>query len=507
MASIALLLAAPSVKAAATVYCVSPTGTPGEGCTAATTFRTLNDASRRNYAPGDTLKLQGGASFRGPLWFDPGESGTASAPIKITSYGTGRATIDARNTDRGLGIDIYDAGGFEISDLNLIGNSAAGNGLQLYNDKASKLNYVRISNVESSGFRNGISIGGLTDGYSNVGISNTNLHDNRDTGLILFGPAFNGGNYANSDVDVRNVVAHHNDGNPNNLSDSTGNGIAIGSVNGGVVSNSEAYENGQLCKTSFGPIGIWAYDSNNITIQNSESHHNRTGGKADGGGFDLDHNTSNSVIQYNLSHDNEGSGYLMYSNKSNQAFHDNVIRYNISHHDGRKNTYAGIRLGGNIYDSSVVHNTVYVGSVVNGVPTGFRSNGVTGARVTVRNNIFFMGAGTNVVRASGTPAKLNLQGNDYWSSGGLRFLWGSATYSTLTAWRTATGQEKLNGAAVGLSVNPLLVSPGGQGATSYRLQSGSPMIDKGLGIVSGSRDYFGNPVPQGGGRDIGAHEF
>ena len=501
-----LFVAAP-VSAAGTVYCVSPTGTPGEGCTNATTFRTLNDASRRNYGPGDTLKLQGGATFRGPLWFDPGESGTASAPITVTSYGSGRALIDSRNTERGLGIDVFNAGGIEISNIDLVGNSAAGSGVQFYNGTANRLSYVRVSNVESSGFRNGISIGGLTDGFANVVVSSANLHDNRDTGVSFYGPAFSGGNYANADVEVRNVVAHHNDGNPNNLSDSTGNGIVLGSVNGGLVTNSEAYENGRLCKTGFGPIGIWAYDSNNVTIQDNESHHNRTGGKADGGGFDLDHNTSNSLIQYNYSHDNEGSGYLMYSNKSNTAFTNNVIRYNISHNDGRKNTYAGIRFGGRIYNSSVHHNTVYVGPVINGAPTAFRSNGVTGGGVTVRNNIFFMGAGTNVVRGTWAPAKLAMQGNDYFGSGGLRFLWGSATYSTLSAWRTATGQEKLNGAPVGFSVNPLLVSPGGQSAASYKLRSGSPMIDKGLNVVSGSRDYFGASVPRGAGRDIGAHEF
>ena len=506
----AQLPAATPAGAAGSVYCVKrPGGVAPAECRVV--YTTLNDASRRNYQAGDTLKLEGGATFRAPLWFDPGESGTASAPITITSYGAGQATIDARNTERGMGIDIYNAGGFEIRDLTVVGNSPAGNGVQFYNDTAAKRDYVRIDNLNVSGFRNGISIGGLSDGYNNVDVRNSNLHDNRDTGLILFGPTFNAAspNYANTQVGVFNVTAHHNDGNPNNVSFSTGNGIALGSVNHGTVRNSTAYENGRLCKTAFGPIGIWAYDSNDITIEGNESYNNRTGGKADGGGFDLDHNTSNSVIQYNYSHGNEGSGYLMYSNKANRAFTGNTIRYNISHNDGKKNTYAGIRFGGNIYNSSVHHNTVYVGPVTNGSPTAFRSNGVTGGGVTMRNNIFFMGVAGNIVRAKGVPSKLNLQGNDYYAANGsIKILWGTTTFTSLNAWRSATGQEKLNGGPVGLSVNPQLVNAGGQSAASYKLQSGSPMINAGLDFANlGTRDYFGGSVPQGSGRDVGAHEF
>ncbi len=64
---------APSpARAAGTTYCVGK-NVPSV-CTAATTFANLDQASRHNYQRGDTLMLQGGAEFRGPLWFDPGES-------------------------------------------------------------------------------------------------------------------------------------------------------------------------------------------------------------------------------------------------------------------------------------------------------------------------------------------------------------------------------------------------------------------------------------------------
>ncbi len=451
-------------------------------------------------------------------------------PITVTSYGDGRAVIETRSQPLRPGVDIYDAGGFRISNLEVEGAGAltatngtlsTTGGVQFYNDLPGnvQLNYIRIDNVEASGYKDGISIGGFngTSGYTNVQVTNSNVHHNRDTGLILYGPNFNAEtrNYVHHDVEVKGVVAHHNEGNPNNTTVSSGNGIALGSVNGGLVTNSEAYENGTKCKTAFGPIGIWTYDSNNITIENNVSHHNRTGGKADGGGFDLDHNTSNSVMQYNYSHNNEGSGYLMYSNKLNQVFENNTIRFNISHNDGKKNGYAGIRFGGRIYRSNVYHNTVYIGATTSGPPIAFRSNGVTGGAVTVRNNIFYMGVAGNIVQAKGLPKKLKLESNDYYAPTGLKFRWGTTTYSSLNAWSNATSQEKVGNTIVGRTHNPLLVQPGGQNDDSYRLQAGSPMIDAALAHVSiaSSQDYFGNPTPRddpasvGSGRDIGAHEF
>ena len=60
-------------------------------------------------------------------------------------------------------------------------------------------------------------------------------------------------------------------------------------------------------------VGIWTYASNRVTIRSSESYGNRTGGHADGGGFDLDGGVTNSVIEYCYSHDNDGPGFLVWN--------------------------------------------------------------------------------------------------------------------------------------------------------------------------------------------------
>ncbi len=48
-----------------------------------------------------------------------------------------------------------------------------------------------------------------------------------------------------------------------------------------------------------GPVGIWAYEADSVIIQHCISYKNKTSkGGEDGGGYDLDGGTTNSVIQY-----------------------------------------------------------------------------------------------------------------------------------------------------------------------------------------------------------------
>jgi len=81
-----------------------------------------------------------------------------------------------------------------------------------------------------------------------------------------------------------------------------------------------------------------------VVIQFNESYDNRTGGPADGGGFDLDSGTSNSILQYNYSHANDGAGFMLAHGRTDRLHAGNIVRYNVSQNDGRKNKYGGIHL-------------------------------------------------------------------------------------------------------------------------------------------------------------------
>jgi hypothetical protein len=151
-----------------------------------------------------------------------------------------------------------------------------------------------------------------------------------------------------------------------------------------------------------------------------------------------------------------------------------------------------------------------------------------GSQIRFYNNIF-IGKGSasdGLITQAGPGAFFN---NLYWNTTSTfrvngfntaRTSWTS--YNSLDAWRTASGNEVLNGQNTGIWADPLLVSAGnGEKLTdptklpqvfAYMLKPNSPCIDKGLdlrtmGITPGNRDYYGRTIPYGSAFDIGACEY
>ena len=148
------------VPASAADYYISRAGNDANaGNSPASPWQSLARVSSVRLLPGDRLLLRGGDVFAGGLTLDAGDAGSATAPIAITSYGTGRATIAP---GQGAGISIYDAAGYSISNLALVGAGGDESGITFFSDLAAdaKLSYVRIDSVDVSGFgRDGIEIG------------------------------------------------------------------------------------------------------------------------------------------------------------------------------------------------------------------------------------------------------------------------------------------------------------------------------------------------------------
>ncbi|MDZ7959636.1 MAG: right-handed parallel beta-helix repeat-containing protein [Aulosira sp. DedQUE10] len=505
-------------------YYISPLGNDlNLGTSPASAWRTINKVNNSNFRPGDRILFQGGAIFKGNLMFDANDSGTAINPIIISSYGRGRATI---NAEKETGINIHNTAGYYISNLNVFGSGSStnrGDGINFYNDLAGnvKLEKIALNNVEVSGFGNyGIAIGGWNQqsGYRNVRVTNVLTHDNRKAGLITYAQMLN----VNQNIYVAYVRAYNNLGIPQD-SIPTGSGIVLGSVNTGVIEHSVAHNNGALNNSPNGPVGIWTYDSTNITIQYNESYKNRTGGTADGDGFDLDQNVSNSVVQYNFSHDNDGAGFLLSQGADNLNHTGNTIRYNISQNDARKLNYGGIHIFGQVRNAEIYNNTVFMEAGSIGSPsTVLIYNPVNS--VHFRNNIFQTKNGLKLIVAPQNSTDLLFQGNNYYATGSsFNIRWGEMNYNSLNSWRIITGQEKLLSRNVGMSLNPLFINPNA-GKTinnpallnklnAYRLNPTSPLIDAGLnlkllfGINPGTQDFYGKVLPNRLGYDIGANEF
>jgi hypothetical protein len=518
-----------------TQYYVSPAGDDAQaGTSPELAWKSLSRASEAALGPGVQLLFEGGERFDGTLTFDDQDQGCASEPIIVGTYGEGRATLDAGD---GQGIVVYNTAGLEVSGLDVVGSgreSNAEDGILAYVDLPgdAKLEHLVFDDLDVSGFgKTGMSVGADNgnSGFRGVRITNTRSYDNAVAGIQIYGAwSSNPTGYAMEDVYIGHCVVHGISGIAG-LSHHTGNGIVIGGVNGGVIERSVAYNNGWLNSAVGGPIGIWAWDSNDITIQYNEAYGNRTDSRADGGGFDLDGGVTNSVMQYNYSHDNDGAGFLLAQfSGAARPFANNVVRYNISQNDGRKNGYAGIDLwtassenaSNPIRDISIYGNTVFVSPSATGSPAGLRFiQGIRTVDVQVHNNIFVTTGGVKLAAIPSGQGGLVVQHNAYWSSEDtFQIVHEGTTYGSLSAWRDASGHETLSGAPVGLEADPQLNAPG-QGATlgdadllstvqAYQLEPTSPAIDAGLnfGWGAGVTDYYGTAVPLGAAPDIGAHE-
>lgn len=210
--------------------------------------------------------------------FNGSDIGSSSKPIVIGSYGTGKATISSGNS---YGVSIYNAAGFKIQDLVFKGSGRTINtpdGVQIYIDKATTvLSYLRIENVEVYGYLNaGISVRSWNkaSGFNDVSIKNSSSHDNGRAGISFYAET----TFVHTNIYVGYNKVYNNSGIAEETTGSTGSGIVVGNADGAIIEDCSSYNNGWLHSNTYGgPVGIWAYASNNVTIQKNESHHNKTG--------------------------------------------------------------------------------------------------------------------------------------------------------------------------------------------------------------------------------------
>jgi hypothetical protein len=455
LVAVILACAVAPMPAWATDYYVSAAGSDANPGTLASPWKTLARASRTTFRPGDRLLLRGGDTFTDSLTLDDADGGTAASPVAITSFGTGRPTISVSS---GSAIFVYNAAGVDISNLTITGTSTADSGISVYTDLPGGvlLDRIHIDGVDVSGFHeNGIDIGSWNGptGYRDVRVTHAVVHGNGRTGLLVYAEQPN----AHSGVYIGQVTAYSNPGIAGSTTN-TGSGIVLGGVNGGTIEHSTAYDNGANCTASAGPVGIWAYDSNAIVVQENESYGNRTGGPADGGGFDLDQNVSNSIVQNNRSHDNTGAGYLLAQGVANDAHSGNIIRNNSSQNDGRQNGYGGIEIWGRVRNADIYGNVVVRSASISdgsdvriwnlGVPALYTSG------VHVHGNVFQMSGPQPYVDvtpgALGGAVDLRLYSNTYIGDGS--WIWGSAVYTTSAQWLAAGHEVAAPGPPTGVKI-------------------------------------------------------
>ena len=260
-----------------------------------------------------------------------------------------------------------------------------------------------------------------------------------------------------------------------------GDGITVRDTDGALIE----YNLARDCRyqdTGYN-AGIWPFEASNTVIQYNEV--SRTHGTQDGQGFDTDHLSSYSVMQYNYSHDNFG-GFMLIMNGFPHT--GPTIRYNISQNDLDK-TFEFSR--GTPSGTMIYNNTIYSENVLKGRGGVFdlaNSNVGTGNReIYVFNNIFHYPEGQKFYcgEVENMKSKINLYNNAYF--GGMDVPSEEENAITQDPMLQNIGSGPSNNTSDKPIAGKLLKGE----LDGYKLTSNSPLIDKGVTVQDVIKKYGG----------------
>jgi hypothetical protein len=452
--------------------------------------------------------ISGGQIYYGTLLIKD-KSANGKYPVLISSAGKERAVINGGN---GEAIRIENCRNIRINNIDIKGNGRkdgnTSNGFSLVNSVNCIIEDIKAEGFQKSG----------VDLYDcrNVEVRKVLAVDNGFCGINIMGS----GSGRSGKILIQDCMAENNAGDPTILDNHSGNGILVGVSDSVIIDHCSATNNGwDMPRLGNGPVGIWAWESNNIIIQYCISYRNKTSpGAKDGGGFDLDGGVTNSIIQYCLSYENQGAGYGLFQYPGASYWADNIVRYCISYNDANTTEGAGSVFLWNGSDESkqlsgcMIYNNVIYNSKA---PVISFENASAHRDFIFCNNIFICDSSF----ISGTNSGSTFLGNVWWNPNGAVNISG---YKSLEAWADATGQEKQEGIFRGIQsdprfsgpLNPMITDPRMLNTLrSYSLRTDSPLKDKGMNLSNNSTknvpltDFFGTPLPQGKSTEPGISEM
>ena len=491
-----------------TVYINVQTGSDGNPGTINKPLKTIKEVNRRIQERPASLSFAGGQVFEGNLILKD-LKGSEADSIFICSYGKGRALIVGGDREA---IRIENCAYVSVGNLDIKGsgrkNGNTTNGLSLVHTTKSRIRQMNAEGFQKSG----------VDLYDcrNIDVKSVFAYNNGFCGINVMGSDTR----LSGNILIQDCRAENNPGDPAILDNHSGNGILAGVSDSVMIDHCTATNNGwDMPRQGNGPVGIWAWQSDHVTIQYCISYRNKTskGGK-DGGGFDFDGGVTNSLIQYCLSYENQGAGYGLFQYPGASDWSNNTIRYCVSINDAHTTEGAGSFFIWNGSDDSRKVNGCYIYNNVafnTSAPVISFENASDHENFYFCNNIF-LGSGQLI---SGKNTGSKFIGNVWWNpEGDIKLM----KYGNLVEWADATGQEKLNARIVGMQRDPMFLGPLVTEITDpyklnmlagYTLNPESPLRNNGIDIKSvtgkdpAEIDFYGNAVPQGAAAEQGIYEM
>ncbi|MCW5977705.1 MAG: right-handed parallel beta-helix repeat-containing protein [Bryobacteraceae bacterium] len=474
-----------------------------DGLSEAKAWKSLEKVNRAAFEPGDRILFKAGTSFTGQLRAKG--SGREGSPIVVDMFGTGEKPLIAAEGKFREALLVENQDFWEISNLQLTNTGAKREpfryGVRVRAWDYGTMRHIHLKNLfvrdvngslvkKDKGEGHGITwenggdkVQSRFDGLLIEGCHLVRTDRNGICGFVTYEPE-----KARALPSLNLVIRK------NLLEDIGGDAIKVWGAKGALVEHNVVRGSRTRCDDY--AAGIWPWASDDTLIQFNEV--SGVKGMKDGQAFDSDAHTTNTIFQYNYTHDNEG-GFMLVCCYENSG---TVIRYNISRNDRERLFH----MAGSNDNVDIYNNVFYVGKGIDihlFLWTGGRNGWTRDARIF--NNIFYIeGVGRN---SSGEKRK-PIDDGTFISRPGF----GGATNITFERNVMYGNFQDVPADWKKMVVDPKLMSPGsgGDGFASldgYKLSKDSPAIGAGRPAKNnGGRDFWGNKVPDGKNPSIGAHE-
>jgi len=520
-ATLALTLIVVNLSSQSKVYFVSPSGSDtNTGLSVKTAWKTLDKVNQVVFLPGDVILFESGKIWYGQL--KPQGSGEKGKPIILGSYGGDDRPVINIGRSEGSGIRLTNQSWWEINNIEV--TSGAPPELGIGRQGIVVIARGDNQNVEHITVRNCYihdiwgQMGGNTEytGYYSCGIL---VNIQRERGRARNQPVTTTIN----DILIENNRIERFDkcgiivwGGKNNvvvrgnrMDNLGGDGIFVNGCDKGIIEYNVVK---RACMRSGHPdlpggetwwphtAAIWIQDANETLMQFNQVYDTgRQLRNGDGNAYDFDFGCKRCILQYNYSKNNHGLLLIMYNT------FENIARYNISEND---KTHL-IQLQCNISERNIIYNNVFY--VDYGTADldffcgddGSKDKSLLGGYI--HNNIFYAtGQGRfRTVYSSGQTWE-----REFNDSVKIQKVPGTLFHHNcyFGPWKNGLPDDPEK-----LVADPMFLAPGtgGEGLHTlggYKLHPESPCINTGMLVpLSGSRDFFGNPLLDGS-PDYGAFE-
>jgi hypothetical protein len=463
-------------------YYISHSGNDKNDGSRDAAFQSIQKVNSVTLNPGDSILFEGGRQFTGTLKINFDRLGDPLHPILISSYGEGYASLQSGNE---AGVIINKTNWLEIKKIKLFGSGRKkGNlhdGLLILNSSHISADSLAISGFQKSGLQ--------ISSSDDISATNIFAYENGAAGISVEGTY--GVKKSNHNIHIAHCRAENNPGDPSNLTNHSGNGIVVGDCSNVLIEYCTATNNGwDMPRIGNGPVGIWAYEADSVTIQHCLSYRNKTSvGGADGGGFDLDGGVTHSIVQYCLSYENQGAGYCIFQYLYASPWHDNIFRYNISIDDGNvSDAGAGLYIWNSSRDANQFYNSLaYNNTIYNSKAAAISFSELSLRKEFAFYNNIFIGKDDLV---KGNMGEDHFLGNDWWS---LNKGFNISGKTDFKSWATQSGKEMMSGKLKGLNRKPGFKETGKMSLTSvsglrkfdhYRISPKSPLWNGGINLWS-----------------------